>query len=581
MGDVTLTIDGRQVTVPEGTSVLKAATQAGAKIPTLCYLEEINEIGSCRVCVVEIEGAKTLAASCVTPAAQGMVVHTNTKQVREARRAVLELIISNHPFECLTCVRSGSCELQALAESLGIREVRFEGAKAHHPVDESTPSIVRDPDKCILCRRCVAVCEQVQGVSAINVSGRGFDSVVSPAGELPLNDAACTLCGQCILVCPTGALSEVDSTRKVWEALGDPKRHVVVQTAPAIRVALGEEFGLAPGSIVTGQMVAALRALGFDRVFDTNFTADLTILEEGNELLQRLTTGGTIPMITSCSPGWIKFIEHFYPDMLGNLSTCKSPQQMFGALAKTYYAEKAGVDPADMFVVSIMPCTAKKFECERPEMRSSGYQDVDAVLTTRELARMLREAGIDPTALEPASYDAPLGIGTGAAVIFGATGGVMEAALRTVYEVVMKKELPSLDFREVRGFEGIKEAEVALGDTIVRVAVAHTLGNARRLLERVRSGEASYHFIEIMACPGGCIGGGGQPIGTNTERRLERIDAIYQADRDLPLRKSHENPEVKQLYEEFLGEPLGHKSHELLHTHYTARGIWPRSGSRT
>jgi NADH-quinone oxidoreductase subunit G/NADP-reducing hydrogenase subunit HndD len=576
MGDVTLTIDGRQVTVPAGTSVLEAATQAGAKIPTLCYLEGLNEIGSCRLCVVEIEGAKTLAASCVTPAAQGMVVHTNTRQVREARRAVLELIISNHPFECLTCVRSGSCELQALAESLGIREIRFEGAKAHHAIDDSTPSIVRDPDKCILCRRCVAVCEQVQGVSAINVSGRGFDSVVSPAGQLPLNDAACTLCGQCILVCPTGALSEVDSTRKVWEALGDPKKHVVVQTAPAIRVALGEEFGLAPGSIVTGQLVAGLRALGFDRVFDTNFTADLTILEEGNELLHRLTTGGTIPMITSCSPGWIKFIEHFYPDMLGNLSTCKSPQQMFGALAKTYYAEKAGVNPADMFVVSIMPCTAKKFECERPEMRSSGYQDVDAVLTTRELARMLRESGIDPTALEPASYDAPLGIGTGAAVIFGATGGVMEAALRTVYEVVMKKELPSLDFREVRGFEGIKEAEVVLGDTTVRVAVAHTLGNARKLLDRVRSGEASYHFIEIMACPGGCIGGGGQPIGTNTERRLERIDAIYQADRDLPLRKSHDNPEVKQLYEEFLGEPLGHKSHELLHTHYTPRGIWPK-----
>ena len=576
MGDVTFTIDGRQVTVPAGTSVLEAATQAGVKIPTLCYLEGLNEIGSCRLCVVEIEGAKTLAASCVTPAAQGMVVHTNTRQVREARRAVLELIISNHPFDCLTCVRSGSCELQALAESLGIREIRFAGAKAHHAVDNSTPSIVRDPDKCILCRRCVAVCEQVQGVSAINVSGRGFNSVVSPAGQLPLGDAACTLCGQCILVCPTGALSEVDSTRKVWEALGDAKKHVVVQTAPAIRVALGEEFGLAPGSIVTGQLVAGLRALGFDRVFDTNFTADLTILEEGNELLQRLTTGGTLPMITSCSPGWIKFIEHFYPDMLGNLSTCKSPQQMFGALAKTYYAEKAGVDPADMFVVSIMPCTAKKFECERPEMRSSGYQDVDAVLTTRELARMLREAGIDPTTLEPEDYDAPLGIGTGAAVIFGATGGVMEAALRTVYEVVMKQDLPSLDFREVRGFEGIKEAEVVLGDTTVRVAVAHTLGNARKLLERVRSGEAFYHFIEIMACPGGCIGGGGQPIGTNTERRLERIDAIYQADRDLPLRKSHDNPEVKQLYEEFLGEPLGHRSHELLHTQYTARGVWPK-----
>ena len=576
MGDVTLTIDGRQVTVQAGTSVLEAATQAGVKIPTLCYLEGLNEIGSCRLCVVEIEGAKTLAASCVTPAAQGMVVHSNTRQVREARRAVLELIISNHPFDCLTCVRSGSCELQALAESLGIREIRFAGAKAHHAVDNSTPSIVRDPDKCILCRRCVAVCEQVQGVSAINVSGRGFNSVVSPAGQLPLGDAACTLCGQCILVCPTGALSEVDSTRKVWEALGDAKKHVVVQTAPAIRVALGEEFGLAPGSIVTGQLVAGLRALGFDRVFDTNFTADLTILEEGNELLQRLTTGGTLPMITSCSPGWIKFIEHFYPDMLGNLSTCKSPQQMFGALAKTYYAERAGVDPADMFVVSIMPCTAKKFECERPEMRSSGYQDVDAVLTTRELARMLREAGIDPTTLEPEDYDAPLGIGTGAAVIFGATGGVMEAALRTVYEVVMKQDLPSLDFREVRGFEGIKEAEVVLGDTTVRVAVAHTLGNARKLLERVRSGEAFYHFIEIMACPGGCIGGGGQPIGTNTERRLERIDAIYQADRDLPLRKSHDNPEVKQLYEEFLGEPLGHKSHELLHTQYTARGVWPK-----
>ncbi len=576
MGEVTLTIDGRQVTVPAGTSVLEAATQAGAKIPTLCYLEEINEIGSCRLCVVEIEGAKTLAASCVTPAAQGMVVHTNTKQVREARRAVLELIISNHPFECLTCVRSGSCELQALAESLGIREIRFEGAKSHHCADESTPSIVRDPDKCILCRRCVAVCEHVQGVSAINVSGRGFNSVVGPAGELPLNDVACVLCGQCVLVCPTGALSEVDSTREVWAALADPKKHVVVQTAPAIRVALGEEFGMAPGSIVTGQLVAGLKALGFDRVFDTNFTADLTILEEGNELLQRLQTGGTLPMITSCSPGWIKFIEHFYPDMLDNLSTCKSPQQMFGAVAKTYYAEKAGVDPADMYVVSIMPCTAKKFECERPEMRSSGYKDVDAVLTTRELARMLREAGIDPSGLEPENYDAPLGIGTGAAVIFGATGGVMEAALRTVYEVVMGKELPSLDFCEVRGFEGIKEAEVALGDTVVRVAVAHTLANARKLLDRVKSGEASYHFIEIMACPGGCIGGGGQPIGTNTERRLSRIDATYQADRDLPIRKSHENPEVKQLYDEFLGKPLGHKSHELLHTHYTARGIAPK-----
>lgn len=574
MGDVTLTIDGRQVTVPEGTSVLEAAAQAGVNIPSLCYLKDINEIGSCRVCVVEIEGARALAASCVTPAADGMVVHTNTKRVREARRAVLELIISNHPFECLTCVRSGSCELQDLAEAMGIREIRFEGEKAKHPVDESTPSIVRDPDKCILCRRCVSVCEKVQGVSALGVAGRGFDSVVSPAAELPLNDVACTLCGQCVLVCPTGALSEVDSTGAVWKALGDPSKHVVVQTAPAIRVALGEEFGAAPGSIVTGQMVAALRALGFDKVFDTNFTADLTILEEGNELLKRLSEGGKLPMITSCSPGWIKFIEHFYPDMLDHLSTCKSPQQMFGALAKTYYAEKAGIDPKDIFVVSIMPCTAKKFECTRPEMRSSGYQDVDAVLTTRELARMLREIGADPTELEPEEFDAPLGIGTGAAVIFGATGGVMEAALRTVYEVVTEKELESVDFTDVRGFEGIKEAEVDLDGTVVRVAVAHGLGNARKLLEMVKSGEASYEFIEIMACPGGCIGGGGQPIGTNTERRLERIEGIYKADKGLPLRKSHENPAVKTLYEEFLGEPLGERSHELLHTHYTPRGRW-------
>ncbi|MCR4427079.1 MAG: NADH-dependent [FeFe] hydrogenase, group A6 [Firmicutes bacterium] len=572
MSEVTLTIDGRQVTVPSGTSVLEAAKQAGVSIPTLCYLRDINVIGACRVCVVEIEGAKALAASCVTPVAPGMVVHTNTKQVRDARRAVVELIISNHPYECLTCVRNGSCELQSLAEAMGIRNIRFEGERATHPVDDSTPSIVRNPDKCILCRRCVSVCEKVQGVSAISTSMRGFNSVVGPAWNLPLSEAACALCGQCVLVCPTGALSEVDSTGEVWRALADPAKHVVVQTAPAIRVALGEEFGLAPGSIVTGQMVAALRALGFDRVFDTDFTADLTIMEEGHELLERLTTGGVLPMITSCSPGWIKFIEHFYPDMLANLSTCKSPQQMFGALAKTYYAEKAGLDPKDIFVVSVMPCTAKKFECKRPEMNSSGYQDVDAVLTTREVARMIREVGLDISRMEPEDYDKPLGISTGAAVIFGATGGVMEAALRTVYEVVTKEELPSLDFESVRGIEGVKEAVVQVGEVPVRVAVAHGLGNARRLLDKVRAGDASYHFIEIMACPGGCIGGGGQPIGTDLERRLERIRAIYEADRGLPIRKSHENPAILALYEEFLGKPLGERSHHLLHTHYSPRG---------
>lgn len=577
MGNVSLTIDGRVVTVPRETTVLQAAAAAGVKIPTLCYLEEINEIGSCRLCVVEIEGARALAASCVTPVAEGMVVHTNTRAVREARKAVLELIISNHPFECLTCIRNKQCELQSLAEAFGIRQVRFEGAHSQHSSDESTPSIVRDPSKCVLCRRCVAVCEHVQGVSAINVSGRGFESVVGPAADLPLNQAACALCGQCVLVCPTGALHEVDSTAKVWAALSDPKKHVVVQTAPAIRVAIGDEFGLAPGSVVTGQLVAALRALGFDRVFDTDFTADLTIIEEGNELLQRLNTGGTLPMITSCSPGWIKFIEHFYPDLLDHLSTCKSPQQMFGALAKTYYAEKAGIDPSDMFVVSLMPCTAKKFECTRPEMNSSGYQDVDAVITTRELARMLRESGVDIATIDPEEYDEPLGISTGAAVIFGATGGVMEAALRTVYEVVTGKELGSLEFHDVRGeLNGIREAQVQVGDLTVKVAVANGLANARKLMDKVRAGEAEYHFIEVMACPGGCIGGGGQPIGTNTERRLQRIEGTYKADADMAVRKSHENPAIKALYEEFLKEPLGELSHHLLHTHYTARGKYSR-----
>lgn len=575
MATVTLTIDGRKVEIEHGSTILQAARKAGIDIPTLCHLEEINEIGACRVCVVEVEGAKTLMASCVAPVADGMVVHTNSSRVRNSRRITTELLLSNHPYECPTCIRNGNCELQSLAERLGIRSVRYEGERIEYTPDTSTPSIVRDPNKCILCRRCVAVCDKIQSVKAIGPLDRGFDTTIGPAFKDPLKDVACVLCGQCTLVCPVGALYERDQIDEVWAALDDPKKHVVVQTAPATRVSVGEMFGLPPGSIVTGKMVAALRRLGFDKVFDTDFTADLTILEEGSEFLERLTKGGTLPLITSCSPGWIKFIEHFYPDLLPNLSTCKSPQQMFGALAKTYYAEKMGIDPKDIFVVSIMPCTAKKFEAKRPEMTSSGYPDIDVVLTSRELGRMLKQAGIDWDALEEEDYDAPLGISTGAAVIFGATGGVMEAALRTAYELATGKELPSVDFHDVRGFQGIKEATVDVDGTKVNVAVAHTLGNARKVLDRVKSGEANYHFIEIMACPGGCIGGGGQPIPTNTEIRLKRIAAIYRADEMMTIRKSHENPVIKQLYEEYLGQPLSHRSHELLHTHYHARSKYP------
>lgn len=571
MSTVKLTIDNIPVEVEAGTTILKAAEQAGIHIPTLCYLEGINEIGACRVCVVEVQGARNLTASCVTPVAEGMVVRTNSQRVRVARRLNVELLLSNHKMECPTCIRNLNCELQSLAQELGIRQVRFEGKKSEHPMDDSTPALVREPDKCILCRRCVAVCEKVQGVKAIAPLGRGFDTVIAPAFQEKLLDIACVECGQCTLVCPVGALYEKDYTNDVWVALADPEKFVVVQTAPATRVSIGQEFGLPPGSVNTGQMVAALRRLGFDRVFDTDFSADLTIMEEGSEFIERFTRGGPLPLITSCSPGWIKFMEHFYPEFMPNVSTCKSPQQMFGAVAKTFYARKAGIDPAKMVVVSIMPCTAKKFECQRPEMRDSGYQDVDYVLTTRELARMVREAGIDFRNLPEEQYDDPLGESTGAAVIFGATGGVMEAALRTAYELITGKTLPSLDFYEVRGLKGIKEATVDIEGTKVRVAVAHSLGHARQLLERVKAGE-QYHFIEIMCCPGGCIGGGGQPIPTNTEIREQRIKGIYQADAAMSIRKSHENPSVQALYREFLGKPLSEKSHHLLHTEYTRRG---------
>jgi len=572
MATVKLTVDGVPVEVEAGSTVLKAAEKAGINIPTLCYLEGIHEVGACRVCVVDV-GAKALQAACVAPVAEGMKVLTNTPAVRTARKTTVELILSNHPDNCPSCVRNLNCELQALAESLNIRGNRFEGARNEWKPDVSSHSIVRDPNKCILCRRCVSVCEKVQGVQAIGPINRGFNTVIAPAfGEL-LVDSVCVNCGQCILVCPVGALYEKDGIAKTWAALSDPGKHVVVQTAPAVRVALGETQGGEPGEVVTGQMVAGLRRLGFDGVMDTDFTADLTILEEGTELIERLTKGGVLPMITSCSPGWIKFIEHFYPDLLPNLSTCKSPQQMFGALAKTFYAEKKGIDPASIFSVSIMPCTAKKFECERPEMRDSGYQDVDVVLTTRELGRMMKEAGIVLDKLPEEEYDPPMGLTTGAAVIFGATGGVCEAALRTVYEVVTKEPLEDVNFKFCRGLAGVKEAEVDLKGTKVKVAVSHSLSNARKVLDMVRAGNPNgWAFIEVMCCPGGCIGGGGQPIPTNTAIRQKRIDGTYTADERLAIRKSHENPAITAIYKEFLGQPLGHKSHELLHTKYTPRG---------
>jgi len=568
---VTLTIDGQKVEVPEGSTILQAAKVVGIDIPTLCHHPDQDVKAVCRVCVVEVEGSRTFQAACAFPVSNGMVVRTNTPAVREARKVVVELMLADHPEDCLKCERNLNCELQKVAERLGVRSVRFPRMSRGLPKDTSNPSIVRDPNKCIVCRRCVYTCQQVQGTGVLFPAHRGHEAFVAPTFEKGLGEVSCVLCGQCIHACPVGAITEKDDTEQVWEAIADSGKHVVVQTAPATRVALGEELGMPAGSIATGKMVAALRRLGFDKVFDTDFTADLTIMEEGTELIERLTKGGALPMLTSCSPGWIKYIEHFYPALLPHLSTCKSPQQMFGALAKTYYPEKQGLNPADIYSVSIMPCTAKKYEAARPEMNSSGYRDVDVVLTVRELGRMIREAGIDFSTLAEEEYDLPLGISTGAAVIFGATGGVMEAALRTAYELVTKKTLPSLDFESVRGLEGIKEAEVDLDGTKVRVAVAHGLSNAKKLIDQIAEGKSPYHFIEIMCCPGGCIGGGGQPIPTTNEVRAKRVKAIYDVDKNMPVRKSHENPVIDTLYKEFLGHPLGHKSHELLHTHYTPR----------
>jgi NADH-quinone oxidoreductase subunit G/NADP-reducing hydrogenase subunit HndD len=588
---VNLTINNKSITVEDGLTIIQAAKQNNILIPSLCYLEGVHKSGSCRICVVEVEGVKALQASCISAVREGMVVHTNSPKVKRARKILYELILSDHPKDCLNCKRSQNCELQKLGETIGATEERFKGEKSKSYLDNTSPSIIRDTSKCILCRRCVTVCNEIQGVGILNAQGRGYKTVIGPAADLVLNSVNCTYCGQCVAVCPVGALQEKDSISRVWEALNDPKKRVIVQTAPAIRAALGEEFGYEAGTLVTGKMATALRDLGFDDVFDTNFTADLTILEEGTEFLQRVQTalsGGNaaLPMITSCSPGWIKYVEHAFPAQLNHLSTCKSPHTMLGALAKSYYAEKIGVAPEDIFVVSVMPCTAKKFEISRPEMKNHGQFNVDAVLTTRELARIIKEAGIDFRSLEEGSFDSPLGLSSGAADIFAVTGGVMEAALRTVYEVVTGRELPfeKLHVTPIVGLDQIKTAELTIKDAVeaykflegvtVKVAVTSGLKGAKILMEEIARGESPYHFIEVMGCPNGCISGGGQPRPTTQAIRESRFKAIYKEDEGKQLRKSHENPFITKIYAEFLGHPLGHKSHELLHTDYTKRGVY-------
>lgn len=588
-GAIELTVNGIMVRVHEGAMLLEAARQAGVRVPTLCHVEGLRPIGACRVCLVEVVGQQNLVASCSMPAAPGMKVLTNSPRVRAARRLVVELLLSEHHGECQTCDRNEDCELQALAAELGIRQVNYVGERTRKRIDASTPGLVRDSGKCIKCRRCVSVCGETQAVGALFPQYRGFETVIGPAFNRELGTVACVQCGQCAAICPVGAITEKDSTDEVWKAIDNPCNHVVVQTAPAIRAALGECFGLPPGTLVTGKMTTALRRLGFDAVFDTNFAADLTIVEESAELLDRLRAAliegreAALPMFTSCSPGWIKYMEYFHPELLPNLSTCKSPQQMFGALAKTYYAEKLGKRPEQIVVVSVMPCTAKKFECQRPEMGASGARDVDFVLTTRELGRMIRAAGIDFVNLPDGEMDAPLGLSSGAADIFANTGGVMEAALRTAYEVVAGGELPMprLHVEPLMGLDGLKRAELTIETAVpeweflagktLRVAVAHGLRNAETLMQAITEGREAYHFVEVMACPGGCIGGGGQPRLTDNAVRAARIAAIYREDEGKPLRKSHLNPEVLRLYNEFLGRPLGEKAHHLLHTQYAAR----------
>lgn len=569
---INLTIDGRNIEVPEGTTILQAAAKLNIDIPTLCYLKEINEIGDCRMCLVEVEGKRGFATSCIQKVEEGMVVHTKTPEVLEARKTMLDLILSNHHQDCDNCVRKENCELQDLIKQFDKEKTVYEGIKNTYEIDDKSPSIVRDPNKCILCRRCVSMCNKVQKIGAIGVTERGFNSCVSTAGHNSLNDVNCTFCGQCIEVCPTGALREKDSTQIVWDKINDKNTYVIVQTAPSVRVALGEEFGMPIGTNVEGKMVNALKQMGFDKVFDTNTGADFTIVEEGTEFIKRLQNNDNLPMITSCCPGWVKYIEMNYPENIGHLSSCKSPHEMFGALLKTYYAKKEGIDPSKMFVVSVMPCIAKKYERQREEMK----QDVDAVITTRELARMIKQAKIEFVNLKDAKFDDPMGEATGAAAIFGVTGGVMEAALRSVSEIVTGKPLDKISFEQVRGESGIKRAEIEIGDKKVKVAVAHGLANAQTIMEEIKSGKADYQFVEIMACPGGCITGGGQPIKSakiqeEVDIHKKRAEAMYSIDEKSVIRKSHENPVLKQIYKEFLGEPNGELAHKLLHTHYSKK----------
>lgn len=573
---INLKINGLPVSVEEGTTILEAARKLGIEIPTLCYLKEINEIGACRICVVEVKGMKSLVTACVYPVFEGMEVLTNSPKVFASRKITLELILSTHARNCLSCVRSGNCELQKLCKDFRVYdETIYDGENPQYEFDDSAKHMFRDNNKCILCRRCVAVCSKLQEVAVIGANERGFNTHIGCAFDLNLGDVPCVSCGQCIVACPTGAIGEKDDTKYVWRALSDPTKHVLVQTAPSIRVTLGEAFNMPVGTNVKGKMVAALRRMGFNGVFDTDLAADVTIVEEATELVHRINEGGPLPLMTSCSPGWVNYCEHYYPELTDNLSSCKSPQQMFGALAKTWYAEKNNIDPKDIFVVGVMPCTAKKFEVTREDEDASGYPDVDVSITTRELARMIDRAGIDFTTLPDEEFDNPMGDSTGAAVIFGATGGVMEAALRTASEWIMGESAP-LEFHEVRGSEGIKEASYKLGDLTVNVAVASGLSNAKKLMEAIKNGEKQYHFVEVMGCPGGCVNGGGQPIQharirNTVDLRKLRADALYEEDKNLPLRKSHENPVLKEIYSSYLGEFGSHKAHEILHTTYVKR----------